>query len=69
MSQRKKVLDYIQRFGSITPVEAMWDLGIMRLAARVYDLRRMGYNVVGNTEVGRNRYGEPVHYTRYTLEG
>ena len=42
MKQTERVLDYIKRFGSITQLEALADLGIMRLGARVWDLRQEG---------------------------
>ena len=44
-TQAKMVFDYLIDFGSITPMEAAIDLGIMCLAERVRDLRRMGIDV------------------------
>jgi len=66
-TQQEKVLDYMTRFGSITPLEAMADLGIMRLAARIWDLKRTGTDIVDMMEEGRNRLGEVTRYSRYTL--
>ena len=68
MKQTEKVLDYIQRFGSITAAEAVMDLGIYRLSARISDLRDEGYNIKSEMESGKNRFGEPTHYSRYSLE-
>ena len=45
MKQAERVLKYMRDFGSITQLEAMKDLGCMRLGARVYDLKREGYNI------------------------
>lgn len=45
MTQNEKVLDYMERFGSITQIEALSDLGIMRLASRINDLKKKGYCV------------------------
>lgn len=42
MKQAERVLKYMRDFGSITQLEAMQDLGCMRLGARVYDLKREG---------------------------
>ena len=67
MKQTDRILDYMNRFGSITPVEAMADLGVMRLAARISDIENMGYRVVHRMEKGKNRYGEKTHYMRYSL--
>ena len=68
MKQTARVLDYIDRFGSITALEVMRDLGIMRLASRVFELREMGYKIIGKVEIWMNRFNEPIHYMRYQLE-
>ncbi len=48
-SQCAQILAYIRREGSISPKEAM-AFGCYRLAARVMDLREMGWPVVTETE-------------------
>jgi len=68
MTQCERVLDYMKRFGSITSAEAMLDIGVYRLAARVSDLRKEGYKIKAVTESGKNRYGEATSYKRYSLE-
>jgi hypothetical protein len=65
MKQTERILKYIDDFGSITSLEAMKDLGVMRLASRINDLRQSGINIITETEKGVNRYGEPTHYARY----
>ena len=55
MTQSEKVLRHLRDFGSITPMTAMSDYGIMRLGARIYDLKRLGYPIISSTEQGRNR--------------
>lgn len=67
-SQCKQILQYMEDFGSITPLDAMTDLGVMRLAARISDLRRAGYRISRKTETAKNRYGRAVRYARYRLE-
>ena len=47
MTQSERILDYIQKHGSIDPWRAMNDLHIMRLASRIYDLKKMGVDIVG----------------------
>lgn len=42
MTQTEMVLDYIQKHGAITPLEALTELGCMRLGARVWELRHAG---------------------------
>lgn len=68
-SQCERIVDYIQDFGSITSMEAMQDLGCMRLASRICDLRKKGYKIIAKQEKGINRYGEPIFYKRYFLVG
>ena len=46
MTQCEQVLDYIKANGSITSMEAFSKLGITRLSARIYDLRKEGENIV-----------------------
>lgn len=68
MTQEQQILKYIERFGSISPLEAFKDLAIMRLGARIYDLEQKGYTFVHMRESSKNRFGEKVSYTRYFLK-
>ena len=63
-----KILKYMQDYGSITPVEAFRDLGVMRLGARIYDLEQEGVRIAHERESSTNRMGEKVSYSRYRLE-
>lgn len=67
-TQNERILDYIREFGSITQLDALKDLGVMRLASRVSDLRKQGYNIISEIESVKNRYGESCHIKRYSLE-
>ena len=49
-SQTHTVLAYIRRHGSITAAEAVEGFRCYRLAARVKDLRNMGYDIVTHEE-------------------
>ena len=68
LTQCMKIVKYMNDFGSITPVQAMQDLGVMRLAARISDLEAEGWNIEHERESGKNRYGEKVNYARYRLK-
>lgn len=68
MTQCERILKYMRDFGSINPMQAMKDLGVMRLAARVADLKNAGYKISRRTVTGRNRYGNPVSFAEYRLE-
>lgn len=66
--QRKKILEYIKANGSITEADARFKLGITQCAARIWDLKHKDNVCIKSVrEVGKNRDGEKVHYTRYSL--
>ena len=67
-TQNERVLDYITKFGSINPMQALSDLGVMRLARRISDIKRMGINVRKDMVHAKNRYGEDVCFARYSLD-
>lgn len=69
MSQNGRIIDYLTRHGSITQLDAMRDLGIMRLGARVFDLKERGYNIQTVMVEDLNRFGEQTRYARYYLKG
>ena len=52
MSQKHRILNYINRHGSISQAEAYEHCGCFRLAARVHELRRT-HNIVGMPEPHR----------------
>lgn len=56
-----------ERPEGITPLEALEEIGTMRLAARVYDLRAMGYRIRDETVPVRARNGRRAHVKRYRL--
>ncbi len=66
-TQNERIIDYINTFGSITQLEALQDLGIMRLASRVSDLKKQGYNIISKTEAVKNRHEETCYIKRYSL--
>ena len=67
MTQTQMILRHLQDYGAITPVEALSEYGIMRLGARIYDLKKDGYSIGAEIVNGRNRYGEATHWAKYTL--
>ena len=67
MTQKERVLRYLNEFGSITRAEGFTELGIVELPARICDLQRDGYEFNRETVSAKNRYGEDVTFTRYSL--
>lgn len=68
MGQKERVLDYIEKFGSISSMEAFNDLGVTRLSAVIFTLKEDGHEFDSKPEKGRNRFGERTHFTRYSLK-
>lgn len=66
-TQCQRVVKYMRDFGSITHLEASADIGVYRLASRITDLKKQGYRINVKMESGKNRYGEPTRYARYSL--
>lgn len=64
-TQNQRILDYIREFGSITQLEALRDLGVMRLASRISDLRSKGYEIESEIVTVKNRFEEQCHIKRY----
>lgn len=64
-TQCERVLKYIEDFGSITSLQAVSDLGCMRLASRINDLKRMGIPIRKRSASATNRYGEKVYFAEY----
>ena len=69
MNQHERIEKYMDDFGSISPMEAFADLGITKLATRVSEMIRDGAKIAKRIETGVNRYGDKIHYTRYTKAG
>ena len=66
-TQAQRILQYIEDFGSITQFEALQDLGVMRLASRVSELKKNGHPITGKMDTVYNRYGEKCSVKRYSL--
>lgn len=67
-TQNQRILDYIEENGWITQLEAIKELGVMRLASRVSDMRKRGYKITSEMIPVKNRYGETCYIKRYMME-
>ena len=66
-SQKELILEYIEAHGSITPLEAQREIGCLRLGARIWDLRRDGYDIVSEMVEVETRNGGKATVARYRL--
>ena len=67
MRQEQRIYEYMKKHNGITAKEAVEELGVMRLSARIFDLREQGINISDERVKGVNRYGETCYYTRYKV--
>lgn len=69
-SQAKVILNYLFQMGSITAVQAYELCGSMRLAARIADIKDMGYDIYTERVPILGSDGMEIgHYGRYHLRG
>lgn len=66
-SQKDLILAYLEQNGSITPLEAQKLFGCMRLGARIWDLRRDGYDIQKEMVTVETRNGGTAVVARYRL--
>ena len=55
-TQTEMILEYLQKYGEITAIEALSAIGCFRLAARIADLRAMGHEISTEFSKGKKSY-------------
>ena len=69
INQRAKIIEYMRNNNGITSLEAVENLRILRLASRIHELVKLGYDINKETVYKHKEDGSVIHYTRYTLLG
>ena len=67
MTQKQRLLTYLEQGKKINPLKAWQELGIYRLASRICDLRKEGNMIKDEWLDVPNRYGEFVRVKQYYL--
>ena len=67
ISQCDRIIEYIEKHGSITQLEAYLDISCFRLASRIADIKRKGIAIKTEIVKVKNRYDEPVSVARYSF--
>jgi len=67
MNQNQKVVQHLERHGSINTSEAKDKYGIKRLPARIGDLRRMGHTIKSNLVFHMEPDGFDIKIAVYSL--
>ena len=66
MKQHEQILDYIEKNHRITPMDAYECLGITKLATRISELRKLGWEIPDKWEHGIRPDGTVTKWKCYT---
>lgn len=67
MTQCERILRHLQDGKTLSQAEAFMEYGIGRLSSRICELRAAGYPIESEFVAGKNKYGEPIFFVRYSL--
>ena len=67
-TQKQMILEHLQKYHSITDLEAYQQYAIRRTGARVWDLRAEGYPIKTEMTTKPNRFGIKTTFATYILE-
>lgn len=68
MSQKLRVLEYLEKYGSITSIESYEKLQIVDLQKAIQLLRKENYRITDRWIKKTNNLGKRVKFKKYTLE-
>ena len=66
-TQCTRIVQFMKDFGEIDTLIAMREVGVLRLASRISELKKNGYKINKRMVNGKNRYGEKVSWVSYSL--
>lgn len=67
MTQVERVIWYMETNGAITPSTAKDELGIMRLAAVIHTVKKLGYAIKTEMVKVKDRFGSETYVASYSL--
>lgn len=68
LTQKDRILEHLQKYGSITTWDSFSLYGDTRLSDKIYRLKKDGYDFTEEWETKTNRFGNPVTFKRYILK-
>lgn len=68
LTQCERLEKYMREVGSVTTFEALTQLGILRLGARISEMRKSGLKIKDKWEIVYNCFDEPCTVKRYFLD-
>jgi len=69
MKHTERLLQWFTLRSTITPLQALRELGIYRLGARVFDLREAGHDIYTERLEVHNAHGDKSRVARYHYRG
>ena len=66
-THKTRLLSYLKKYGKITPLEAIRDLGNTRLSATIFSLRKDGYTIFADSVEVSTRWGTKTHVSQYEI--
>lgn len=66
--QQQRILRAFENGERLTSLGAWQKYSISRLAARISELRMMGYPIEGFRRETVNQFGEPTHFIEYSMK-
>ena len=67
-NQEQMILNYIKEHGSITNIEAVYNLGIAQCPARIFGLKRKGVNIATRKKKVVDRYNQSKTVVEYYIK-
>ena len=69
MTQNEMILALLRTGKWISPLDALRECGTMKLATRISELRRKGYDIETRYVPYINRFGKKMYHNEYRLRG
>lgn len=66
-TQKEEVLEYLKNNKKITILEAIYSLGVTRLSAIIYSLKKEGYNIDTQMKLVKAKNGRKTSVAKYIL--
>lgn len=66
--QQTRIILHLYSGGELTSLDAWKEYGISRLAARISELRNLGFPIKGKKVESENKFGEPTHFMAYYMK-
>ena len=67
-THKTRLIEYLVKYGSVTTLEAIRDLGNTRLSATIFTLRKDGHSILSEPLKVTNRIGGTTTVSKYNYK-